>query len=255
MIDLTALVLTFNEEPNIARTLQQLTWVRDLVLVDSNSTDRTREIAAGFPNVRVVQRAFTNHAEQWNFGLEQTGITTEWVLALDADFVLADDAVAELTALAPPAPVAGYRASFTYCIEGTPLRSAVYPPVTVLFRRAGAKYFQDGHTQRVRVDGLVAPLSARINHDDRKPLAHWVAAQVRYMKLEADKLLSTPSSSLPAVDRLRKWMVVMPPLMFIHCLFVGGGILDGRAGLFYALQRATAELILSLTLAERRLRG
>jgi glycosyltransferase involved in cell wall biosynthesis len=255
MIDLAALVLTFNEEPNIARTLQQLTWVRDVVIVDSNSSDRTREIAASFPNVRIFQRAFTTHAEQWNFGLTQTGITAEWVLALDADFVLSDAAVAELQGLAPTAAAAGYRASFTYCIDGIALRGAVYPPVTVLYRRAGATYLQDGHTQRVRVEGLILPLAARIKHDDRKPLAHWIGAQVRYMKLEAEKLDAAPASSLSAVDRLRKWIVVMPPLIFIHCLFVGGGILDGRAGLFYALQRAAAELILSLTLVERRLRG
>jgi len=254
MTDLTALVLTFNEEPNIARTLQQLTWLSDVVVVDSHSTDRTREIASSFPNVRVVQRAFTTHAEQWNFGLAQTGIKTDWVLALDADYVLTDDAIAELKALSPPPAVAGYRASFTYCIGGTPLRSAVYPPVTVLFRRALGTYLQDGHTQRLHLDGVVYPLTARIHHDDRKSLAHWIAAQVRYMRLEAEKLEAAPAHSLGAVDQLRKWLVVMPPLMFIHCLFIGGGILDGRAGLFYALQRAAAELILSLTIAERRLR-
>lgn len=252
--EVTPLILTFNEEPNIARTLEQLTWARDIVVVDSHSTDRTRAIAASFPNVRVFERAFTTHAEQWNFGLAQTAIETEWVLALDADFVLTDEVLRELKALSPPAAVAGYRAPFTYCIGGTPLRSAVYPPVTVLFRRGAATYEQDGHTQRVRVTGLVQPLSARIRHDDRKPLAHWIASQVRYMKLEADKLLAAPSASLATVDRVRKWLVVAPPLMFLHCLFVAGGITDGRAGLFYALQRAAAELILSLTLAERRLR-
>lgn len=255
MTGATALVLTFNEEPNIARTLGRLTSFTDVVVVDSNSTDRTREIAAGFTNVRIVQRRFTTHAEQWNFGLQQTGIDTEWVLALDADFVLTDEAVREVTSLSPPADVAGYRAAFTYCIDGRPLRSGVYPPVTVLYRRAGAHYEQDGHTQRVRIDGNVVPLAARILHDDRKPLSHWIASQVRYMKLEADKLASAPPSSLAAVDRVRQLIVLAPPLVFLRCLFVGGGILDGWPGLFYALQRATAEVILSLSLIERRWLG
>jgi glycosyltransferase involved in cell wall biosynthesis len=255
MTSLTALVLTFNEEPNIERTLEQLRWVAEVVVIDSNSTDRTRDIASRFANVRVVSRPFTTHAEQWNYGLEQTGIATDWVLALDADFVLTDEAAREVAALSPPEAVAGYRASFTYCIDGQPLRSAVYPPVTVLYRRARAKYVQDGHTQRIRVDGLVLPLSSKIRHDDRKPLSRWIASQVRYMRLEADKLATAPSSSLSNVDRARKLIVVVPPLIFLRCLFVGGGILDGWAGLFYALQRAAAELILSLSLVERRVMG
>ena len=122
--EITPLILTFNEAPNIARTLDRLSWARDIVVVDSVSTDDTRAIAARYPSVRVIERAFTTHAEQWNFGLEQTGIKTDWVLALDADFVLTEDVVREIGALSPPEDVDGYRASFTYCIDGTPLRSA-----------------------------------------------------------------------------------------------------------------------------------
>jgi len=252
---ITPLILTFNEAPNIARTLDQLTWAADIVIVDSMSTDETRAIAARYPSVRVFERAFTTHAEQWNFGLEQTAIKTEWVLALDADFVLTEAVVAELSQLNPAAAVAGYRASFTYCINGEPLRSGVYPPVTVLYRRGAAAYRQDGHTQRVAINGLVFPITARILHDDRKPLGHWLGSQVRYMRLEADKLAATPSNELSEVDRVRKWIVLAPPLVFLRCMLIGGGIFDGWAGLFYALQRTTAELILSLTLLERRLTG
>jgi len=252
---ITPLILTFNEAPNIGRTLDRLSWAKDIVIVDSMSTDDTRAIASRYPAVRVFERAFTTHAEQWNFGLQHTAIKTEWVLALDADFVMTDEAIREITALSPLPAVAGYRVSFTYCVNGQPLRSGVYPPVTVLYRRDAAIYEQDGHTQRVRVDRMVMPLSSRILHDDRKPLSHWIASQVRYMRLEADKLASAPDAALASIDQVRKLIVVAPPLMFLRCLFVGGGILDGWAGLFYALQRATAELILSLSLIERRLFG
>ena len=248
---ITPLILTYNEAPNLARTLDRLAWARDIVVVDSLSTDDTRAIAARYPSVRIFERAFTTHAEQWNFGLEQTGIRTDWVLALDADFVLTEDVVREIGALSPPQDVDGYRASFTYCIDGRPLRSAVYPPVTVLYRRARANYRQDGHTQRVHVAGRVGDLSSRILHDDRKPLARWIGSQVKYMRLEAEKLSTTPASSLGVVDRVRRWIVVAPPAMFVHCLFVRGGIRDGWAGVYYALQRSAAELILSLSLAER----
>ena len=111
---ITPLVLTFNEAPNIARTLSRLSWAKDIVVVDSCSTDGTREIAAAHPGVRVFQHAFTTHAEQWNFGLQETGIATEWVLALDADFVLSDELIGELGAMAPDPgwPATGPR-SFT----------------------------------------------------------------------------------------------------------------------------------------------
>ena len=69
------------------------------------------------------------------------------------------------------------------------------------------------------------------------------------MKLEADKLAS--SNRLGLADRVRRWIVVAPPLMFAYCYLLRGGILDGRAGLFYALQRAVSESILSLFLVRR----
>lgn len=252
MNDITGLILTRNEAPNIARTLEKLTWLREVVIVDSESTDETREIAARFANARVVTRPFTTHEEQWNFALEQTGVTSEWVLALDADFVLTDAIVREIQSLEPDAKTSGYWASFQYCIDGRPLRGAAYPPVTVLFRRGRGRYVQDGHTQRIALEGTRRQLTASILHDDRKSLSHWLSSQARYMALEADKL-SDPSAALGTVDRIRKLVVVAPPAMFVYCYLVRGGIFDGRAGLFYALQRAASETILSLFLVQRQL--
>lgn len=253
MTGITPLVLTFNEAPNIARTLSRLSWAKDIVIVDSFSTDATREIAARHPGVRLFQRVFTTHAEQWNFGLHETGITTEWVLALDADFVLSDGLIGELASMTPDPGAAGYEASFVYCVAGRPLRAAAYPPVVVLFRRASARYEQDGHTQRVRVNGSVRPLAGRILHDDRKSLSHWLSAQARYLRLEAEKLSDAPAGSLGLADQMRQAIVIAPPAMFLYCYFVRGGIRDGTAGLFYALQRTASELILSLFLVERML--
>ena len=250
--NITPLILTFNEAPNIARTLQRLSWADDVVIVDSCSTDDTRLVAKRqHPGVRIFDRPFTTLAEQWTFGLRETDIKTEWVLALDADYVLTEALISELQQLTPADDVNGFRASFTYCVHGRPLQGGVYPPVVVLYRRARARYAQDGHAQRVQVEGRIAPLTAPILHDDRKPLAHWFWSQARYMKLEADKLLSAPSASLSVVDRVRKLLIVAPPAMFVYCLVYKRGLLDGWPGLHYALQRAVAEMILSLYLVDR----
>src|SRR5689334_1363822 len=97
---ITPLILTFNEAPNIGRTLEKLSWAREILLIDSGSTDETLEITrSAHPRVRVVTRPFDTFAGQCNFGLGQ--ITTEWVLSMDADYVLTPELVAEIQTLMP----------------------------------------------------------------------------------------------------------------------------------------------------------
>ena len=249
---ITPLILTYNEAPNIGRTLEALRWARDIVVVDSFSDDATLEIAASFPQVRVVQRAFDCHRNQWEFGVRETGITTPWVLALDADYVTTSDLANELKKLNPNETTAGYRAKFVYCINGRKLNCGIYPPVTVLYRRDLAAYVQDGHTQRVVVDGPVEQLHAPVLHDDRKPLSRWLKSQTRYAELEAQKLLSANSKDLSATDRLRRLALILPAATLFYCLVLRGGIFDGWRGFYYALQRTFAELMLSLYLIESR---
>lgn len=241
----TPLILTYNEAPNIARTLSSLNWAKDIVVVDSFSDDDTLKIAASFPRVRVFQRQFDCHRNQWEFGLKKTEISTPWVLALDADYLVSKELVAELEQLQPDIQTLGYRAKFVYCIKGKQLRSGIYPPVTVLYRRDVASYIQDGHTQRVALDGPVENLRSPMLHDDRKSLSHWFKSQARYTELEAQKLRAANPADLDLADRLRRWRIVIPPAMLVYCLVVRGGILDGWAGFYYAFQRATAEVMLS----------
>ena len=162
--------------------------------------------------------------------------------------------IEELGGVDAPADVDGYRARFRYCIEGVPLRGTLYLPVTVLFRRQRARYTQDGHAQRVQLSGAVRQLTTPLLHDDRKPLARWFDSQMKYMEQEAIKLRTTPFAGLGWPDRVRKLVVVAPVAAFLYCMLVKGNLFDGRRGLMYALQRATAEAMLSLYLVEAALR-
>ena len=95
MLDqITPLILTYNEAPNISRALGGLGWAKEIVVVDSFSDDETVQIASSFPNVRVIQRIFDCHRNQWEFGLKETGISTPWVLALDADYIVTAELIA-----------------------------------------------------------------------------------------------------------------------------------------------------------------
>ena len=68
---ITPLILTYNEAPNIQRTLKNLTWAKQIVVIDSFSTDKTIEILKNFKQVSIFQRQFDSHASQWNYGLNQ----------------------------------------------------------------------------------------------------------------------------------------------------------------------------------------
>ncbi|PQJ35057.1 glycosyl transferase [Salinibacter sp. 10B] len=248
--EITPLLLTYNEEANIGRTLDRLTWAERVVIVDSYSDDATVELADSFNNVDLVQREFDNHTSQWNYGLDQ--IESDWVLSLDADYQVPTAFVEEMTALNPSSDVAGYRATFTYCVFGSPIRANLYPPRVVLFRKKVARYVQDGHTQRLSVDGAVEALDTELKHDDRKPLDRWFDNQRQYARLEAEKLRDSGDLDLP--DRLRRTDVLGPLLVPLYCLFGQGLILDGWPGWYYTLQRTYAELLLTLTRLDTRLR-
>lgn len=247
----TPVLVSFNEAPNIARTLDKLVWARRIVVIDSGSSDGTTDILARYPQVKTMHRPFTDFAEQWNFGLAQ--VATPWVLSLDADYELSDELIREIMALEPSETVAGYAAHFVYRIYGKSLRGTLYPIRTVLFRSGRAHYGMDGHAGRVVVDGTVLPLKAPIYHDDRKPLSRWVVSQQRYAKDEAEHLLATPRQTLSRADRLRLMAWPAPFIVLFHVLFVKGCVRDGWQGWFYALQRVIAELLLALELVQRKL--
>ena len=247
---LTAVVLTRDESPNIARCLERLHWVPRVLVVDSFSKDETATIASRFANTEVVQRAFDSFAGQCNHALKLVG--TEWVLSLDADYVVTDDLQKEIIRLSPSDAV-GYRASFTYCIHGRPLRGTLYPARTVLYRKASARYEDFGHGHRVNVDGRVEELNSRMLHDDRKPLSRWLRNQMLYAKQEADYLESAHGEELGVVDKLRRAIVPAPLAVGFYVMLANLCILDGWPGWHYTMQRVLAEVLISLELVDRKL--
>ncbi len=246
---ITPVILTFNEAPNLNRTLRQLTWAKRIVVIDSFSTDETLQILRQYPQVEIYQRRFDTHARQWNYGLAQ--VQTEWVLSLDADYFVSNELIAEMAVLDPTAD--SYFVPFKYCVFGKPLRGALLPPRAALFRRQQATYLDDGHTQLLQTRGKSATLTSPLYHDDRKPLSRWLWAQDRYAVLEVKKLLETPAKQLGLADRLRRYVVVAPFVILFYCLILRRGILDGPAGWYYAFQRILAEILLSIHLIEARM--
>lgn len=244
MLDkITPVILTFNEEANIARTLSKLGWASRIVVVDSFSSDQTEEICHQYDAVDFVQRKFDVHANQWIFAISQS-IETPWILALDADYVLSEELINEIKLLRED-EINGYWVEFDYLVNGKLLTQSLYPPVMVLYRAAGASYVQDGHAQRVQVKGELGFLKSKIYHDDRKAYGRWLNSQWKYALQEAEKLKNENWASLSAPDKLRK-IGVAPILIFPYTLIAKGLIFSGWVGLVYASQRLVAEIALQL---------
>ncbi|WP_373530712.1 glycosyltransferase family 2 protein [Nostoc sp.] len=245
---ITPLILTYNEAPNIERTLQRLIWANKIIVIDSYSTDATLEILYSYPQIEVFQKKFDSFASQCNYGLGK--ISSEWVLSLDADYILTDELIDEINALQAETDINSYSVRFKYCVFGKPLRGTLLPPRKVLYKPEKAIYQDDGHAHRVVVEGNSTILSAYIHHDDRKPLSRWLWAQERYTLLEVKKILETPVTELSLGDRIRKQKILAPLIILIYCLILKGGILDGWHGCYYAFQRVLVEIMLAIRLIE-----
>jgi glycosyltransferase involved in cell wall biosynthesis len=247
LAQIEVLILSFNEEANIGRTLDALRWAPRVVLLDSGSTDRTLDIARTYSNVCVLMRGFDSFAQQCNFGLSQ--LRAEWTLSLDADYLLSTAVIDELRAL-DPASHAAFSAGFTYVVYGRALRASLLPPRPVLFRTSGAHYVDDGHAHRLVVDGSTGILRHTIAHDDRKPLRRWLQVQAIYAEQEAQKLIRLAPQQARGSERVRLIPGLAPPAAFLYALILRGTILDGWRGWFYALQRLLAELMILLALMD-----
>lgn len=245
---LTALILTKNEEPNLNRVLEKLTWLEKIVILDSFSTDSTLQIAQSYPNVVVFQRIFDTHASQWNYGLSL--LDSKWVLSLDADYVLTDEFIEETKKIIEHPDCTAYMVKFKFLVFGKKLIADNTTPRPVLFEPARCTYYDDGHTQRLTINGKTGNFNSYILHDDRKPLSRWLSNQDGYAIKESHKLLTTSPGQLPLSSKIRKTKILAPVFVFFHCLFIKRLIFNGWTGWHYTLQRTMVEMLLAIRLIE-----
>jgi glycosyltransferase involved in cell wall biosynthesis len=244
MQQVTAVILTYNEAPNIARVLDRLSWCERIVVVDSGSTDETQAGALKYPAVSWFTRRFDTHAAQWRFAIFETGITTDLVLALDSDMLVPAAFVKELNSNFTPEHTGGVL-TFSYCSLGRSLSGSLYPPQLRLLRRSSVSIAQRGHTQEFITPGSVYTFKTHCIHDDRKSLDQWVDSQIKYSALEYQRTASMGSITLK--DRLRK-VGLMPLAAGVLGYIRAGGPLWGRAALNYAYERMLFEAMLTMRL-------
>lgn len=260
---ISAYVLAYNEAPNLARCLDALAWVPRVVVVDSQSTDGTQTLAAAYPNVEVVERAFDNLRDQHCFALSLVA-DSPWVLRLDSDWIVSAELVQEITRLTLEANVAAVCVPFKLAVHGQLVPIALYPPVACLFRPAEVEYVQDGHTERLVPRGKVVNAKATILHDDRKPIERFLLSQIRYSRDELGKIEGYGAPGHPPQSRSvrqvakiflqgRPGLAALAVAVYLGVIRLG--FFRGAAARHYIIQRTLTELMVALRVVDTRLRS
>lgn len=272
-MSVSVLVLTLNEEINIAACLESLSWCDDVIVFDSLSTDRTQALAAEH-GARVVTRTFDNWSAHQNWAVTNIEFRHPWVLYLDADERCPEDLRDDVLRHArPDSREAAFRIRRKDFFMGRWLKHAqLYPTWLVrLFRPEKIRYERLVNPVAV-VDGPVSQIDAHILHYPfSHGVSHWVARHNRYSDLEALEGAKvrggrTASGSFWSRDpnerrrALKDLFFQMPARPLVKFLYYYGwrrGFLDGRAGFTYAALQAIYEYLIDCKGAEleRRRRG
>jgi glycosyltransferase involved in cell wall biosynthesis len=240
-VNCTAYILAKNEEANIARCLHALKACGiPAIVLDSQSTDRTREIARDL-GATVEDYRYTTHLDAYESICQQRTAPGECALVLDADMLVSPELLDEAFALLQTG-VQVVRAPILMYWNGQQLpHGSLCPPKPLLFA-GGQHYFEPvGHGERLRADVSAATTRHPLGHDDRKGFDAYLSSQIRYAK---NLLQRADHQSLTLRDRLRMNTPVLLISVPLVSYLVRGGWRAGRAGLGYALDRLIAEAIM-----------
>ena len=250
MADLTAIVLTKNEEKNLPDCLASLRgFASRVVVVDSGSTDRTVDIAREY-GADVFIHPFHGYAHQFNWGLDNAGIDTEWVLRIDADERMTEAVKAEcapILALGRESGVGGITMEADFYMLGRRLRfGGAKKRKLMIFRRGWGRIEErcmDEHT--LLSEGHDVRIRARFQHYDFKSVGHFASKLVWYSGREVMDVLGAQggedlqNAGIRRTRKLKTGLYYRLPRFFrVLCIFlfryiVQLGFLDGVPGLIY----------------------
>lgn len=267
---LSVVILTKDEERNLPVALGSLRDLgADVFIVDSGSTDRTVAIAEAM-GCTVVQHAFTSHARQLNWALENLPIAADWIMRLDADERLLPELVSELRERLPSLPpdVSGLMLKRRVYFWGQWIRHGGYYPVWLLrVWRRGAAVCEDREMDEHMLvkHGRIERLAHDIIDENQKGLSFWIDKHNRYASKEVAVLrtgVTMRDAGRAGKDIARRRFLKdriygrSPRFLraFLYWLFryvLQLGFLDGKAGfVFHFLQAFWYRLIVDAKLTE-----
>lgn len=233
MPKLSVTVITRDEAANLARALESVAWADEIVVVDSESTDATVDIARRFTS-KVLVRPWPGYVEQKNRAAAEA--SHDWILSLDADERVTPALAAELQALLRSEPAApGYRVPRVTFHLGRWIRSTDWYPDRQLrlYDRRRARWTGVHVHESVQADGPVVDLTSELEHYAYRDLSHHLQTMDRYTTLAARQMREA--------GRTAGWfdLALHPPAAFLRNFVLRGGFRDGIAGLIISTLNAT----------------
>ena len=242
---ISLIVITRDEEQLIGQCLASASFCDELIVVDSNSTDRTVEIAMAL-GAKVFTQAFTNYVRQKQIALDHA--TSEWVLLLDADEQATHDLGGEIVnTISAPGAADGYRIRRVLYHLGHYYTRPIYHdrPVRLFRRERGHIGGVDPH-DKVIVTGRVERLAAPILHFSYRDIADHVATINRFSTRGAAEMEPSAFAALQ--------MFTHAVWRFFNFYIVRGGFMDGGRGLYAAMTASFYVFLKYAKAYERRLK-
>lgn len=253
----SVIVLTKNEGRNIRSCLTSLNSFDQIFVLDSNSSDDTREISTklGATVVDFTWNGKYPKKKQW--ALENLGFAYDWVLYVDADEQVTPELALEIQRAINESSHSGYLVGYDYVFDGSVLTRGAQAQKLILFNRhkghfsdhddleANNMWEVEGHYQPV-IDGTVGRLENKMLHNDHESLFHYFDRHNRYTDWEAvmrskprsAEVAESHSSSRTRLKRIFARLPGKPLVAFAYSYVFKLGFLDGQAGFNFALSRA-----------------
>ena len=268
---ISVLILTKNEQQDLPGCLRSVAWSDDVHVFDSFSTDATVAIAKA-SGALVHQRIFDDYATHRNAALIDIPFKHPWVFLLDADERATPELSAEMQTIADSsaaAQLAGCRIRRRDYLFGTWLKHAQISPIYIRLVRPERARYTRAINEVLEIEGITADLAAPLDHYPfSKGIAHWVAKHNLYSTMEAELIhrqqgLQNPSLRIalagPDFHQRRQNQKAIfyclpgrPILKLLYMLFVRGAVLDGHAGVTYAVLQSIYEYLIVLKTDELR---
>jgi (heptosyl)LPS beta-1,4-glucosyltransferase len=246
---ITATIITFNEEENIRAACESVSWADEIVVVDSESTDSTTDLAAQC-GARVITRKWPGFAAQKQFAVDQA--SHEWIFSLDADERVSDKlkaSIASLRNLSEKELADGYLIPRRTYYQGRWIRGGGwYPNLQLrLFRKTlgGWNNRQIHESVKMSAGARTRTLADDLLHFTGRDAAyHHRMIGERYAPLAARQMFSEGRRTSPLI------VAAAAPWAFVRSLIVKGGFRDGFAGLSIASFAAHHDFLKHLMLWE-----